>query len=329
MIASCTSASANGARARAVRYAASSRSRVCEKTKPTWGGGRRRVRTRRSRRHATRLRAVGTAGGRRTAVGRPTDGRSFVRARARAFARHTATNDARVPCARTGSDRDAMVLARALERGFASATSARRGDADADGVDVVDRARRAVCELNEAARAGARELATATAAFVAVKAARVRGGDGRGTRVIRGRRARDDDVNVVRCDPRLRGKFLAAMIPGDSAVESVITSGIFSTLNIYNTLIIGRLILTWFPNPPRQIMYPLATICDPYLNLFRGIIPPLGGIDLSPILAFTVLNVFQGTAAALPCEYDEATGEVRVPEKRSRAKKDDVKISRK
>jgi hypothetical protein len=30
----------------------------------------------------------------------------------------------------------------------------------------------------------------------------------------------------------------------------------------------------------------------------------------------------------LPCEYDEATGEVRMPEKRSRAKKD-VKISRK
>ena len=39
-------------------------------------------------------------------------------------------------------------------------------------------------------------------------------------------------------------------------------------------------------------MTPLATICDPYLNLFRGIIPPLGGtIDLSPILAFVVLDV--------------------------------------
>ena len=29
-----------------------------------------------------------------------------------------------------------------------------------------------------------------------------------------------------------------------------------------------------------------------------------GGIDLSPILAFTVLNVFTNTAAALPCELD-------------------------
>ena len=162
--------------------------------------------------------------------------------------------------------------------------------------------------------------------------------------------------------PLRHGRF-AAMIPGDSAVEQVITSGLFSTLNIYNTLLIGRLILTWcvawsegatlsnrprgtrtrtrgrtyvslkkkqrsprnptvvrvrsrrrFPNPPRQIVYPLATLCDPYLNLFRGIIPPIGGtIDLSPILAFTVLNVFTNTAAALPCEMSE-DGVVKAPE---------------
>ena len=32
--------------------------------------------------------------------------------------------------------------------------------------------------------------------------------------------------------------------PGARAVVDVITSGLFSTLNIYNTLLIGRLILT-------------------------------------------------------------------------------------
>mmetsp|Transcript_10001 Transcript_10001/g.40423 ORF Transcript_10001/g.40423 Transcript_10001/m.40423 type:complete len:159 (+) Transcript_10001:57-533(+) len=91
-------------------------------------------------------------------------------------------------------------------------------------------------------------------------------------------------------NPLRHGKF-AAMIPGDSAVEVVITSGIFSTLNIYNTLLIGRLILTWFPNPPRQIVYPLATLCDPYLNLFRNLIPPImGQIDFTPILGFMVLQ---------------------------------------
>lgn len=109
--------------------------------------------------------------------------------------------------------------------------------------------------------------------------------------------------DTVFCSPLHRGRFMA-MIPGDSVAEQVITSGLFSTLNIYNTLLIGRLILTWFPNPPSQIVYPLSTICDPYLGLFRGIIPPLGGIDLSPILAFTVLNVFTNTAAALPCELE-------------------------
>lgn len=46
-----------------------------------------------------------------------------------------------------------------------------------------------------------------------------------------------------------------------------------------------------------------STICDPYLNIFRGLIPPLGGtLDLSPILAFLVLNAFTSTAAALPAE---------------------------
>jgi YggT family protein len=35
-----------------------------------------------------------------------------------------------------------------------------------------------------------------------------------------------------------------------------------------------------------------STLCDPYLNLFRGIIPPLGGtLDFSPILAFVLLSV--------------------------------------
>jgi len=197
-----------------------------------------------------------------------------------------------------------MVFARALERGAV----ARAGASD----DVFEPARRAVRELGDAARVGAMRAMAATTDAV------MRAGS-RDVVRVRGRARRGaNERNVIRCDPRLRGKCLAAMIPGDSAVESVITSGIFSTLNIYNTLIIGRLILTWFPNPPRQIMYPLATLCDPYLNLFRGIIPPLGGIDLSPILAFTVLNVFQGTAAALPCEYDEATGEVRMPNKRTR-----------
>lgn len=95
----------------------------------------------------------------------------------------------------------------------------------------------------------------------------------------------------------------AAVLPGDSVAALVVSNGVLNFLNIYNTLLVVRLILTWFPEPPQVIVNPLSTICDPYLNIFRGIIPPLGGtIDLSPILAFLVLNVFSNSAAAIPAE---------------------------
>jgi YggT family protein len=57
-----------------------------------------------------------------------------------------------------------------------------------------------------------------------------------------------------------------------------------------------------------DVVFSSSTICDPYLNIFRGIIPPLGGtLDFSPILAFLVLNAFTSTASALPAELP-ATG---------------------
>ncbi|KAG2666872.1 hypothetical protein I3760_15G085800 [Carya illinoinensis] len=100
----------------------------------------------------------------------------------------------------------------------------------------------------------------------------------------------------------------AAVLPGDSVAGVVVANGILNFLNIYNTLLIVRLVLTWFPNTPPAIVSPLSTLCDPYLNIFRGIIPPLGGtLDFSPILAFLVLNAFTSTAAALPAELP-ATG---------------------
>ncbi|MFE4106844.1 YggT family protein [Almyronema epifaneia] len=63
-------------------------------------------------------------------------------------------------------------------------------------------------------------------------------------------------------------------------------------LQIYFVLLIVRILLTWFPNvdwynPPFSI---LSQLTDPYLNIFRSIIPPLGGIDFSPILAILALQ---------------------------------------
>eukprot|EP00898_Chlorokybus_atmophyticus_P002469 jgi/Chlat1/3222/Chrsp22S03503 len=108
----------------------------------------------------------------------------------------------------------------------------------------------------------------------------------------------------------------AAIIPGgpDNIATAVVASGTLNFLNIYSSLLVARLILTWFPNPPEFIVSPLSTLCDPYLRLFRGIVPPLGNLDLSPIAAFFVLNVFTNAAAALPAEMpseDAASSQVK------------------
>lgn len=100
-----------------------------------------------------------------------------------------------------------------------------------------------------------------------------------------------------------KGACLAAIIPGDSAAEQVVTTGLLSFINLYNFVLVVRVLLTWFPSPPRFIFGPVSTLADPYLNLFRGIIPPIGGtLDLSPVLAFVTINVFTNAAEALPCD---------------------------
>ena len=67
------------------------------------------------------------------------------------------------------------------------------------------------------------------------------------------------------------------------------------TLRIYSFLLLIRVLLTWFPSIDwnNGILSALCSITDPYLNIFRGVIPPIGGFDISSILAFLLLNFLQ------------------------------------
>lgn len=70
---------------------------------------------------------------------------------------------------------------------------------------------------------------------------------------------------------------------------------IVKVIDLYTLFLIIRILLTWFPSvnfydPPLSW---LAQITDPFLNLFRSIIPPISGIDFSPILAFLSLNLLK------------------------------------
>jgi YggT family protein len=53
--------------------------------------------------------------------------------------------------------------------------------------------------------------------------------------------------------------------------------------------------MTWIPFKSgiiADIDKVLGKICDPYLDLFKKIIPPIGGmLDISPILAIIVLQL--------------------------------------
>lgn len=61
-------------------------------------------------------------------------------------------------------------------------------------------------------------------------------------------------------------------------------------LNVYMLLIIARAIISWVsPDPYNQIVNFLYRATDPVLRYVQRIIPPLGGIDLSPILVLIVI----------------------------------------
>jgi YggT family protein len=68
-------------------------------------------------------------------------------------------------------------------------------------------------------------------------------------------------------------------------------------IGVYILVILVYIITSWIrlPYSPwlNRIQRFLYDVCDPYLRLFRRVVPPLGPLDLSPMLAVIVLLVVQ------------------------------------
>ncbi len=81
-----------------------------------------------------------------------------------------------------------------------------------------------------------------------------------------------------------------------NTATELVTNTLANFLTIYFYLLIVRILLTWFPTVEwmNQIQSFLSPITDPYLNIFRSFIPPIGGMDFSPILAILVLQLVVG-----------------------------------
>lgn len=76
----------------------------------------------------------------------------------------------------------------------------------------------------------------------------------------------------------------------------LITNTLLALINAYSIVIFVYVLMSWLPNTVDgiigQIYRVLGTLCDPYLNLFKKLIPPIGGVlDITPIIALIVLQI--------------------------------------
>lgn len=68
-----------------------------------------------------------------------------------------------------------------------------------------------------------------------------------------------------------------------------------SLIDAYSLVIFVYVLMSWLPNSSGvigDVYRVLGKICDPYLNLFKKFIPPIGGmIDITPIFALLLLQI--------------------------------------
>ena len=78
-------------------------------------------------------------------------------------------------------------------------------------------------------------------------------------------------------------------------VTFMIARILYSLVDVYSMVIVVYVLMSWIPTTRGvigDIYRVLGRICDPYLDLFRRFIPPIGGmVDISPIVALLVLQL--------------------------------------
>lgn len=68
---------------------------------------------------------------------------------------------------------------------------------------------------------------------------------------------------------------------------------IFGTLALYSLMIFMRIVISWGVGPHNRLLHFLIRATEPILGPFRRIIPPIGFMDLSPIVVLFILDLLQ------------------------------------
>ncbi len=73
---------------------------------------------------------------------------------------------------------------------------------------------------------------------------------------------------------------------------------IFGTLAVYSLMIFARIIMSWGVSPHNRLLHFLIRATEPVLGPFRRLIPPVGMMDISPIVVLFLLTLLQRAVAA-------------------------------
>ncbi|RKD23975.1 hypothetical protein BEP19_06030 [Ammoniphilus oxalaticus] len=78
-------------------------------------------------------------------------------------------------------------------------------------------------------------------------------------------------------------------------ISALILQGAVKLIELYYYALIARILLSWLPQlQGNRFAEFLFRITEPYLSIFRRFIPPLGMIDISPIVAFIAYRFLSG-----------------------------------
>lgn len=71
---------------------------------------------------------------------------------------------------------------------------------------------------------------------------------------------------------------------------------IYAIADVYTMILFVYVLMSWIPMRDTGVLADinrvLGRLCDPFLDLFRRFIPPIGGmVDISPIVALLVLQL--------------------------------------
>ena len=90
------------------------------------------------------------------------------------------------------------------------------------------------------------------------------------------------------------------MTPLAAVTRQDVGDYVYMLVLVYLVLIFIRILMSWIPRMPynralNAVLTFVTDVTDPYLNLFRRILPPVrmgpGALDLSPIVATFVLII--------------------------------------